>query len=80
MDSRIINDVDSFLQKLEQFTNATDLDVWATANDLEADQSVNIRRLELMCDAVDEPQTAPQPVESAVESNECADWFQELQN
>ena len=59
MDSHTIHDVDSFLQRLDQFTNVTDLDVWATTNDLEADESVNLRRLELMCEAIDRPQTNP---------------------
>ena len=33
-----------------------------------------------MCEAIDQPQTAPQPVESVVESKDCTDWLQEMQN
>ena len=43
---------------IQQFTNVVDLDVWATANGLEA-ESVNLRRLKLMCEAIDRPQTTP---------------------
>ena len=58
MDSHATND--SIIQnKIQQFTNVVDLDLWATANGLEADESVNLRRLELMCKAKDRPQTTP---------------------
>ena len=33
-----------------------------------------------MCEAIDRPQTTPQPVESVIESKECTDWFQEVRN
>ena len=79
MDSHATNDW-IIQNNIQQFTNVADLDVWATANGLEADESVNLRRLELMCKAIDRPQTTPQPVESAIESKECTDWFQEVQN
>ena len=65
---------------IQQFTNVVDLDVWAAANGLEADESVNLRRLELMCEAIDRPQTTRQPVEGTIESKECTDWFQQTQN
>ena len=77
MDSHATND--SIIQNnIQQFTNVADLDVWATANGLQADKSVNLRRLELMFKVIDRPQTAPQT--SAIESKECTDSFQEVQN
>ena len=79
MDSHTINDW-IIQNNVQLFTNVTDLDVWATANNLEADESFNLRRLELMCEAIDPPQTTPQPVESVIESKECTEWFQEVQN
>ena len=81
MDSYTIHDW-IIQNNIQQFTNVIDLDVWATANHLEADESVNLRRLELMCEAINRPQTTPQPVESVIiiESKECTDWFQEMQN
>lgn len=36
MDTYFNSDVDSFLQRLQQFTNVTDLDVWDTANGVES--------------------------------------------
>lgn len=65
----------------QQFTNVTDLDAWATANGLEGDEAVNLRRLELMCEAIDQPQL-PEPVESTAENKDqwVDDWFQEVQN
>ena len=68
----------------QQFTNVTDLDAWATANSLEADEAVNLGRLELMCEAIEKPQTTlqPDPVESTVDNKDqfVGDWFQEVQN
>ena len=58
MDSHTIHDW-IIQNNIQQFTNVIDLAVWATANNLEADESVNLRRLELMCEAIDRPQTTP---------------------
>ena len=33
-----------------------------------------------MREAIDRPQTATQPVESVIESKDCTDWFEEVQN
>ena len=77
MDSHATND-SIIRNNIQQFTNVADLDVWDTANGLEADELVNLRRLELMCKVIDRPQAAPQT--SATESKECTNSFQEVQN
>ena len=58
MDSHTPNDW-IIQNNIQQFTNVIDLDVWATVNGLEADESVNLRRLELMSEAINRPQTTP---------------------
>ena len=62
---------------VKQFANATDLDDWAIANSLEDDEIVNLRRLELLSESIQPPQTYTSFTED--KDHQMDDWFQQNQ-